>query len=139
MKVLIAADGSPYTERTLELAEKDQWFGDAYEYTVLYVVPQMPLRAQAVLDPEAVRGYYEDEAEEVFKPVRKYLGARDVKLNFVYKVGNAAEVISSTAEEEDFDLIIMGTQGRGRLTNLVMGSVVTGVLARCETVVVLVH
>jgi nucleotide-binding universal stress UspA family protein len=139
MKVLIAADGSPYTERTLALAEKDQWFGDNYEYTVIYVVPEMPLRAQSVLDPEAIKSYYEDEAEEVFKPIRKYLGTRGVKLDFVYKVGNAAEVISRTAEDENFDLIIMGTQGRGRLNNLVMGSVVTGVLARCETVVVLVH
>jgi nucleotide-binding universal stress UspA family protein len=139
MKVLIAADGSPYTERTLALAEKDQWFGDNYEYTVLYVVPEMPLRAQAVLDPEAIEAYYEDEAEEVFRPIRKYLGSREVKLEFVYKVGNAAEVISHTADDENFDLIIMGTQGRGRLANLVMGSVVTGVLARCETVVVLVH
>jgi nucleotide-binding universal stress UspA family protein len=48
-------------------------------------------------------------------------------------------VISHTADDENFDLIIMGTQGRGRLANLVMGSVVTGVLARCETAVVLVH
>jgi nucleotide-binding universal stress UspA family protein len=139
LKILVAADGSPYTERTLAMAEKDSWLGVDYNYTILYVVPEMPMRAQSALDVETVEGYYAEEAERIFQPVREFLQSHTVHPDYVYKAGNPSRVIAQMAEEEGYDMIIMGTQGHGRLTNLVMGSVVTGVLARCEIPVLLVH
>ena len=139
MKVLVAVDGSPYTERTLALAEKDLWLEASYKYTVLYVVPEMPMRAQSALDVETVKEYYVEESERVFQPIREFLLTRKAKPEFTYRVGRPSEVIARMAEEEGYDMIIMGTQGQSRLSNLVMGSVVTGVLARCEVPVLLVH
>jgi nucleotide-binding universal stress UspA family protein len=37
------------------------------------------------------------------------------------------------------DLIVMGTHGHSALGNVVMGSVATGVLARCKAPVLLIH
>jgi nucleotide-binding universal stress UspA family protein len=109
-----------------------------YEYTVVYMVPEMPLRAQSALDANAVQEYYEEEAERVFRPIRESLATHKVKPDFAYRVGRPSEEIAKLAEE-GYDMIIMGTQGQSRLSNLVMGSVVTGVLARCEIPVLLVH
>jgi nucleotide-binding universal stress UspA family protein len=43
------------------------------------------------------------------------------------------------ADKGKFDLLMMGSHGHGTLTNLVMGSVATKVLARCSTPVLLVR
>ena len=54
-------------------------------------------------------------------------------------VGNAGELIATTAESGKFDLVIMGSRGHGALGSLVMGSVATKVLASCGTPVLLVR
>ena len=139
MKILVAVDGSPYTEHTLALTEEKKWRGRNYFYTALYVVPPMPMRAQSVMSEEAVEQYYKDEAEQVFAPIKQFVKNHPMRMKFLYKEGKAAEVIAQTAVEGGFDIILMGTQGENRLTNMVMGSVVTGVLARCEIPVLLLH
>lgn len=139
VKILVAADGSAYTQRTLALAEKDNWLGGNYQYTIMYVVPEMPMRAQLALDTDTVKEYYVEEAERVFQPIREYFNSHEVKPDYIYKVGRPSEAIAHLAEDEGYDMIIMGTQGHSKLSNLVMGSVVTGVLARCEVPVLLVH
>ena len=139
MKILIAVDGSSYTEHTFALADDKKWRGRNFFYTVLYVVPPMPMRAQSVMTEETVDQYYRDEAESVFGPIKQFIENHPLRMNFTYKVGKAAEVIAQTAKEGGFDMIIMGTQGENRLANMVIGSVVTGVLARCEVPVLLLH
>ena len=57
----------------------------------------------------------------------------------VWKVGPAAPAFAKMADEGAFDLLIMGSHGRRRATNLVMGSVATQVLAHCKVPVLLVR
>ncbi len=140
MDILIAADGSPYTKRMLGyLAAHDEWLGPRHNYTVTTVVAALPARAAAVLDRAAVKGYYEDEAEKVFKPIRAFFARQGIVASFVGKVGPAAELIARQAEAGKFDLLMMGSHGHGKLANLVMGSVATQVLARCKTPLLLVR
>ena len=49
------------------------------------------------------------------------------------------DIIASIAEDEKYDLIIMGTHGHGALGRLVMGSVSTQVLANCSVPVMLIR
>ncbi|MGA0611390.1 universal stress protein [Caldimonas sp. KR1-144] len=141
MKILIAADGSDYTKRMLAyIAAHDEWLGSgAHEFTVLTVVPAVPARAAAVIDRETLKGYYEEEGEKVFKPVRSFFAQQGREATFVSKVGHAAEVIAHTASAGDFDLIIMGSHGHSAIGKLVMGSVTTRVLADCSVPVLLVR
>ena len=45
MKILVAADGSPFTKRMLAyLAAHDEWLGAHHEYTLLNAVPAVPWR-----------------------------------------------------------------------------------------------
>jgi nucleotide-binding universal stress UspA family protein len=140
MKILLATDGSPYTKRMLGyLAAHDELFGPMHEYTVLTVVPSIPPRAAAVLDKSVVSGFYADEAEKVFKPIRAFFAKQALKVKFVDKVGHAAEVIAKVADSGDFDLLVMGSHGHSALGSLVMGSVTTRVLAGCKVPVLLVR
>jgi len=140
MKILVAVDGSPYTKRMLAyLAAHDEWLGSHHEYTVVHAVPAVPPRAAAVLAKETLKSYYDDSAGKVFKPIRTFFTKQGLSAQFVSKVGPAAEVISDAAKKARYDLLVMGSHGHGTLTNLVMGSVATKVLAHCDTPVLLVR
>ncbi len=140
MKILVAVDGSAYTKRMVAyLAAHDEWLGPQHQYTVLTVVPAVPTRAAAVFDKETLQGYYDDESDKAFKPIRGTLKKLGINVEYVAKVGNAAEVIGKTADRGKYDLLVMGSRGLGSLGNLVLGSVVTKVLAQCETPVLLVR
>ncbi len=140
MKILVAVDGSPFTKRMLGyLAAHDEWLGGAHQYTLIHTVPAVPPRAAAVVDRDVLKSYYEDEAEKVFKPIRAFFKKQGLEATFVHKVGSAADTIASMADKGGFDLLVMGSHGHGTLTNLVMGSVATKVLANCGVPVLLVR
>lgn len=140
MKILVPVDGSPFTKRMLAyLAAHDEWLGAHHEYTLLHAVPAVPPRAAAVLDKDTLKGYYDESGEKVFKPIRTFFAKQGLKAQFVTKVGPAAEVIADTARKGKYELIVLGSHGHGTLTNLVLGSVATKVLASCDTPALLVR
>ena len=140
MKILIAADGSPYTKRMLAyLAAHDDWLGTQHTYAVIHCVAAVPHRAAAFLDRDQVRSYYEDDAAAVFKPIRAFFAMHGIKAKFVLRIGPAAANIAELAERGHFDLLLMGTHGHGAVAGLVMGSVATKVLSLCATPVLLVR
>ena len=140
MKILIAVDGSAFTKRMLAyLTAHDEFPGRVHDYTVLHTVAPVPPRAAAVLDKPTLDGYYQDEADKVFKPIRSFLTKQGLQAKFVHKVGHAAETIAAFGEKGKYDLLVMGSHGHGSLTNLVMGSVATKVMAKCGVPVLLVR
>jgi nucleotide-binding universal stress UspA family protein len=140
MKILAAVDGSPYTKRMLAyLAAHDEWLGAQHEYTLIHAVPAVPSRAAAVVEKETLKAYYDDSAERVFKPIRTFFARQGLRASYVTKVGQAAEIITDMAKKGRYDLIVLGSHGHGTLTNLVMGSVATKVLANCSTPALLIR
>lgn len=61
------------------------------------------------------------------------------KEDVVVRVGDPAEEIVSMAREGDYDLVIMGTHGHGKLEGLMIGSVAEGVVRRCAKPVLVVR
>jgi nucleotide-binding universal stress UspA family protein len=140
MKILIAADGSDYTKRMLAyIAAHDEWMGKHHEYTVLTAVLAVPPRAASFVGSAAVKQFHEDDAETVFRPIRAFFQQQGLDAKFVYAVGHAAEVIATHAEDGRFDMLVMGSRGHGEIVNLVLGSVVTKVLARTSTPILLIR
>ncbi len=140
MNILLAVDGSPYTKRMLAwLATHEEWLAAPHSYTVLHVVPMIPPHAASMFSAEDLKAYYDNTAEAVFKPIRKFTARHDLATAYVSKVGHAPEVIAKQAKKLDTDLIIMGSHGHGNLMNLVTGSVATQVMARTKVPVLLVR
>jgi len=140
MKILVAADGSPFTKRMLGyLAAHDEWLGAHHEYTVLTVVPPVPARAAAVLPKDVLKGYHEDQAQKVFKPIRSFFERQGLKASYVARVGEPADQIVAAADKGDFDLLMLGSHGHGSLVGLVLGSVATKCLARTKVPVLIVR
>jgi nucleotide-binding universal stress UspA family protein len=139
MKILLAIDGSHVTKRMLSyVAAHDELFGPSHDYTVINVVTPVPAYAAKFLDRKILDDYYSEEAEQVFKPVRGFAEMQHWKVRLIHAHGHAPEVIAATAENEHCDLVVMGTHGHSSLANVVMGSVATGVLARCKKPVLLI-
>ena len=140
MKILIAADGSPYTKRMLAyIAAHEEWLGAKHDYTVIHGVLAVPHRAAAFAGQQVVREFYEADAEDVFRPIRAFFDQLGIKAKFVHTVGHVAESIAALAEEGKFELLVMGSRGHSDFTNLVLGSVATKVLAKCSVPVLLIR
>lgn len=141
MKILLAIDGSPYSKKMLAyLCAHDELINAGRNtFTALTVLPAIPPRARAVLSKEMVDEYYREEGAKVLDPVRKYLEQSCIFPKERLEVGHPGDIIASIAEDEKYDLIIMGTHGHGALGRLVMGSVSTQVLANCNVPVMLIR
>lgn len=140
MRILVAADGSPTTRRMLAyLAAHDDWLGGQHDYTVVTAVTAVPPHAARMLDKGTLAGYYHDEAEKVFKPIRAFFAQQRLRARFFSKAGPPGKVVSTFAAKGGFDLIVLGSHGHGNLTNLVLGSVATKVLAGCDTPALLIR
>ena len=140
MKILLAVDGSPYTRRMLAyLAAHEEWLGTHHEYTLLHAVSLVPPRAAAVVDKATLKGYYDDSAEKVFKPLRSFFSRQGLKATCIGKPGHAGETIAAMATRGRFDLVVMGSHGHGALARLVLGSVAAQVLAQTKVPVLLVR
>lgn len=139
MKILLAVDGSSYTKKMLAYLAAHEMFSPKNEYTAFTAQLMLPSQARAALGKELVAKYYEDEGQRIMNPVHKFLERQGVKAKGVWKIGNAGELIAKLAEAEKFDLVVMGSHGRGALANLVVGSVATKVLASCTVPVLIVR
>ncbi len=140
MKILVAVDGSSYTQRLLDyLVAHAGWLVAGHELTLLTVVAPVPPGAASVLARDVLQSYYDDEAEKVLAPVRAALERHGIAAQFVGKTGHAAEAIAAAASAGGYELIMLGSHGHGALGRLVMGSVTAKVLAGCTTPALLVR
>jgi nucleotide-binding universal stress UspA family protein len=139
MNVLLAVDGSEYTKRMLAyVAKHEGLLGPTHDYTAVTVIAAIPPHAARHIDRNTLADYYRDEAGKVLDPLKEVAAQRGFKVQTLYRHGHASDEIAELAHTGNYDLIVMGTHGYSALGNLVLGSVVTGVLARSHAPVLLV-
>ncbi|HEX6704820.1 MAG TPA: universal stress protein [Albitalea sp.] len=140
MKILLPVDGSDYTKRMLAcIAARDELLGPGHDYTAFTAVAPVPPHAARFLDRHTLDTYYRDQAEEVLRTVKRFAEQHGWTIRVAHAVGQAAEAIAAFAEAEKPDLIVMGTHGHTALGNVLLGSVATGILARCKAPVLLIR
>jgi len=140
MKVLLAVDGSEFTKRMLShIAAHNELLGLGHEYTVLTVVASIPSHAARFLDRTTLESYYKEQAEHVLQPIASFVEQNGWKANLTHALGNPAEAIAKFAATLKPDLIVMGSHGHSAVGGMVLGSVASGVLARCKTPVLLIR
>lgn len=133
MKILIAADGSIYTQRMLAyVAAQGDWLGSRHAYTVLYCSPEP---ARVALSHR----FHEATAEGVFTPIRAFFAEHSIDAEFVHAVGRAPDLIAERARSGKFDLLVMGSRGDRQAAGIALGSVASDVLGKCSTPVLLIR
>jgi nucleotide-binding universal stress UspA family protein len=138
--MLVAVDDSECSKRMLaHLVSHERWCGEGQAWTVFHAVPPLPHRAAALADPDSVEDYYAGDAERVLRPVRTFLKRHGIEPTCVHKVCPPAREIARLANSGQFDLVVMGSHGRGAAGGAVLGSVVQKVLASTRTPVLVVR
>lgn len=139
MKLLLAADGSDYTQKALNfIVEHKHLLSAQSELLVVHVQPLLPTVFHAVLSVENALALNESEAEKVFLPIRQVLDRNDVKYRCISLIGSIDTKIVAAAKDEHVNLIVMGTHGRDFVGSAVMGSVAQKVVAHSTIPVLLV-
>jgi nucleotide-binding universal stress UspA family protein len=121
MKILVAYDGSGEAERALDWAANLAKGLQGSSVTVLSVAPTLdaaPRIADAV-DPSSSVDRHRSQAEKA----AARLAASEVKPETLVRAGNPAEEILNVADEQGFDIIILGHRGMSATRRFLMGSV----------------
>lgn len=142
MKVLIAIDGSPFSQATLESVASRPWPANT-EFKVLHVVEPPSLlmgREMGAYDPEfeAVWKALREQAKEIVGKGAAKLRAAKLNASEQLIEGDPKSQILDVAKEWKADMIVMGSHGRTGLNRFLMGSVSQGVVnhAHCSVEVV---
>jgi nucleotide-binding universal stress UspA family protein len=80
----------------------------------------------------------EREGREILEPATANLAASDVLYDLDTRSGDPACVICRVANEEGYDLIVMGSRGIGLISEMLLGSVSHSVIqhANCPVLIV---
>jgi nucleotide-binding universal stress UspA family protein len=140
--LLVAYDGSPHARRALAKAVDLARIHQA-RVTVMTVVPEP---TQWVLGDgfgaPAGPNVFEEETEHRYQTVlQAALDSVPDSLPVTGFIGHgyAGAAIVDEAEAGDYDLIVMGTRGRGEFRSLLLGSVSHHVLQASHVPVLVVH
>ncbi len=140
MKILLAADGSPFTKKALAfLVTHDGLASAKDELIVLHVQLPIPPRVHAFVGADTVDSYHREEARAVLDPIQAFLQRHAIPFQCRWVVGSPSDEILRAAAEDHAQMIVMGTHGYGMVGRFFMGSVAQRVVARCEVPVLLVQ
>lgn len=141
MKILLAADGSPYTRLAAQhLVRHAAWYAAPPEVHLLHVRPPIPYpRAEAVVGKAAVDTYHREESETALAVAENELRAAKVPFRSAWVVGDVAAEIDRYVKANGIDLVVMGSHGHGALANLALGSVATKCIATLDVPVMIVR
>ncbi|MEM4575966.1 MAG: universal stress protein [Candidatus Nezhaarchaeales archaeon] len=134
-KILVGVDGSATSYRAVEMA-LDLASSLNAKVTALHVVPLLSVDYMALgLGSNASP---EDIDKKVLHEVRIMAYSKNVKVETIILKGRPSEVITSVAEGENYDLIVLGNTGVGGAYRRIMGSVVAEVINTTKKPVLLV-
>ena len=141
MNILLAADNSEFTRRAARhLITHLSWFAEAPGVFVLHVHPPIPSPgAAARAGKEAIDRYLKEDSEAALRMATRELDKAKVRYTAYWTTGNVAKQIAASVKKHKVDLVVMGSRGEGALSNLVLGSVATKVIATIKTPVLIVR
>ena len=138
MKILLAADGSEYTERAAHyLVQNIGALAEKPLIHVLHVRPEFPFPGTST--KQGIEKFQKEESEKALKGAEDILRKGGLAFKSSWRVGDAAQCINDYVKENGIDLIAMGSHGHGGLTGVVMGSFANKVMASCKTPALIVR
>ena len=136
--ILVAIDGSPTAARALQHAGELARALDA-RLTVTSVVPNIPPYAYAA--GVSVTALEREAKREVDNQLRRALASLPggITVSSLVRHGDPEHEIVNALEEGDYDLIVLGSRGRGRVASTLFGSVGAAVHFHTHVPMLIVH
>jgi nucleotide-binding universal stress UspA family protein len=136
-KILVATDGSEYSRQALKSAlELARVFHSEVE--LLVVMDTQRAYAVNLLDEHVNwRGQLEQGGEQAIQATLEGIDVSDITLIKKIVQGRPANIILQEIENENIDLVVMGSHGYGAIAGAILGSVSQRVLhgAKCSVLI----
>ncbi len=123
LKALVPVDGSENSLGAVRHVIKLVRDREPLELHLLNVQPPLHGDVTTFVSKGNVRDFHLEEGEKALKRACDMLVEADIPFTKHVYVGQAARVIAELAHEMCCDKVIMGTHGRGTITQLLMGSI----------------
>jgi nucleotide-binding universal stress UspA family protein len=121
-KILVAYDGSPTSRSALKQAYELAEAEDA-DVTVVTVAPTVaPLAALAPVSVEGLRDELDQWARTKLAEAKDAAPA-DLTVRTIERTGHVGDEIVAEIQSGEYDLVVLGSRGHGRLTTEILGSV----------------
>ncbi len=136
-KILVAVDGSKPSTDAARLALE---LGQALKASVTLAYSVVPLMLPGEVPFTVVSDMMKAEVAtgtDVLELMKGELNAEEIQTVLVE--GSAAERISQLADEENFDLVVVGSRGQNAVARLLMGSVANRLVHICKKPVLVVR
>lgn len=145
MRILLAVDGSAYSDAAVEEIVKRPWPPESE----IKVITAVALPIMVGIEPwaaspeyfepmeKAIRGAAEDVINRAMSRLNT-IDDKSLKISKEIIQGSPRQVIVDEAEKWSADLIVMGSRGLGAWNRLLLGSVSSGVVhhAKCSVEIV---
>jgi len=136
-RLLVGIDGSKGALKALDYVVARKRRGEKIDVLLLYAQPIIkahgPMMTQAM-----VKDYQAQEAEKVLSAAALKTRAKFLQADTYVETGEPGECIIAFAKKSKCSEIVMGSRGLGRLSGLLLGSVVTKVVQMADVPVVVV-
>jgi nucleotide-binding universal stress UspA family protein len=137
MKILVAVDGSATSLKAVQHASR--LFGGALQLTLINVHPDEHLkRFASTVGKDAVEGYLNDMHTADLNESKAWLDANNIRYDVMLGRGQAAQTVADGAADGNFDVVVIGAKGRNSVADLVIGSMVTRLIAISKVPVLVV-
>jgi len=135
-RMLIGYDGSPQSEKAVELAFS---LAQCVDSTVLVFAVARPPEPATSVELEAVLDDAREHYQEGFRKILEKARAHDLNVRTDMAVGHPGEQIIHRAEKDGIDLIVLGRRGRSMISRMMLGSVSERVLRYAHCPVMVAH
>jgi nucleotide-binding universal stress UspA family protein len=141
-RILVPIDGSSYSMKAAKYAIKIARNQNAQLFCV-YVFDRLPYGLEACGSGiEECLKYLEDQAHSwlnMIESIAKGKGVRTSKFEIIKDFRSIIDSIINYSENNDIDLIVIGTRGRTGIQRLLLGSIANGVSQHAHCSVLLVR
>jgi nucleotide-binding universal stress UspA family protein len=147
MKILACTDGSEYSQKALEQALVIAGGCNVEEVAIIHVhntrldttFPYYEsITAEQMQSFQNVIEGQKEQEKKILSEAEKIFKENNIKTRTILKEGNPPDTIVNIAQEEGFDVIVVGSRGIGGLKKLLLGSISNTIIQEVQNCSVLV-
>jgi nucleotide-binding universal stress UspA family protein len=136
--ILVAVDGSEYSDRATQHALDLIAAGSAMELHLLNVQPSLGGAVSTFVSKEQIDSHHREEGEKGLASAVALAKKASVPAKTHIGVGRQGEIVADFAKKLDAGLVVLGTRGHTGLAGVLLGSVAQDVIAHTSVPVTLV-
>lgn len=135
-KILLAADGSPYSLRAAEKAIELASLVKEVTIDVVYVIDGNTSKTDVLRNRDAA--VLAQHRREKLQPIEELLQNTNITYEINFLRGEPGPTIVDHANSQAYDLVVIGSRGLNKLQEMVLGSVSHKVVKRIDCPVLIV-